>query len=917
MKKTLGRLGMNTRMKIIATCVGAAIAQMASNNVRADSGVGVDTILGNTLNPYTRSSGDYKDPDGLGQNEHSRGPTGFLQAEPNLLRDPTVTASGWQYKGSVEGGAINVFGSDGNAKFREYKDVEPGLFLNNFNVEAEKPDSANFVEAFGGGLGNQDQYYGVTFGRYNDWKVKAFYNETPHTFTSSYKSLWSNLGSKNLVLNAGLTPGGTTNAATTQASIQASLANTSPSTLEIVRKKGSIRADLTLDNWKVFAGYSNEKREGSRPFGATFGGGGGGGNVEIPESIDNNTHDFLAGVQWANNLQALNVTANVSMFRNNIDTMTFENPIFATLNGSTGLTATTFTRGTFDLHPDNDFYNIKGEYAHRFPDLLNSRFTALYSYSGLRQDDKLIAPTEYPLTGGTVTAGGASLANNWNTTAALSQQSAKAKINTQLLDLGLTLNPINDLDVRAKVRYYETENKTEYWACNPLTGQWGRVINDGSGLALVTGQANATYTTVAAATAALNGAGCNLAAVQALGITPAAGNTNIRNIPYQYKQFNYNLSGDYRFSRNQSFNAAIERETFNRDYRERDKTWEDKLKVGYVNRSLEGGTVRLSLETDRRRGSDYITDPYESFYSVSMGPLPTTGNVASWVHNIAQFRKFDLADRDQNILNGRFNYALAPDIDFGVTLQLRDIKYPNSDYGRNDHQKLNSLGFDLNWQASTDMSFYGFFAYQDGQIKQANVQPNACAIGTTYSFWSNGVVNTGAAVAGATLVTTVAINAANWESICGAASATNPLYPTSRTWDVTQKDKNNVLGLGFKYDFGKAKLNTDYVFSRARTSINYGYNAAALGITTTLPLVGNGFSDLVFDQHILDVGILFPVDKRTALRLIYRYETMKIRDWHYDGVAVNPMPATNAVYLDQGPKDYTAQLIGLLVKVDF
>jgi hypothetical protein len=35
------------------------------------------------------------------------------------------------------------------------------------------------------------------------------------------------------------------------------------------------------------------------------------------------------------------------------------------------------------------------------------------------------------------------------------------------------------------VRYYETRNDMQYQSCNPLTGQWGRLLNDGSGLSLV------------------------------------------------------------------------------------------------------------------------------------------------------------------------------------------------------------------------------------------------------------------------------------------------------------------------------------------------------------------------------------------------------------------------------------------------
>ena len=36
------------------------------------------------------------------------------------------------------------------------------------------------------------------------------------------------------------------------------------------------------------------------------------------------------------------------------------------------------------------------------------------------------------------------------------------------------------------MRYYDTDNRTEYLACNPLTGQWGRLLNNGSGGSFVT-----------------------------------------------------------------------------------------------------------------------------------------------------------------------------------------------------------------------------------------------------------------------------------------------------------------------------------------------------------------------------------------------------------------------------------------------
>ena len=50
----------------------------------------------------------------------------------------------------------------------------------------------------------------------------------------------------------------------------------------------------------------------------------------------------------------------------------------------------------------------------------------------------------------------------------------------------IILNPAQALAVKGKVRYFDTDNSTEFLACNPLTGQWGRLLNNGSGGSFVT-----------------------------------------------------------------------------------------------------------------------------------------------------------------------------------------------------------------------------------------------------------------------------------------------------------------------------------------------------------------------------------------------------------------------------------------------
>jgi len=542
----------------------------------------------------------------------------------------------------------------------------------------------------------------------------------------------------------------------------------------------------------------------------------------------------------------------------------------------------------------------------------------------MRQNESLIPPTDYALTGGTVTAGGVSLANQWNTTAALSRQTADARIDTLLADVGLAFKPANALDMKAKLRFYETDNSMQYLACNPLTGQWGRLLNDGSGLSLVLANTTPGANPAGTSANAFNAGRCDLQATRGINLVPAAGNVPIASMPADYKQVNAVIGADYRVRSATTVNAAIEREMFHRDWRERERTWEDKVKLGLVERGFFEGTLRLSYEFGKRSGSDYNSNPYDPFYSASFGPDPTANGIAvqSWFHSIEQFRSFDIADRRQNVLNGRVNHSFAPTVDAAITFQAKDADYPAL-YGRTGHQRANSLTFDANYQSGSKGELYGFISLQNAAMDQRGVQPNQCVIGQTYYFFSDGSVaaaTTGAAAPaappGTTLVATQAVTGTNWRALCGAESPTSPLFPESRTWDVRSRDANRVFGVGFKYDLGKAKLDGNVTHNFGRTRIRYTYNAAALGMSPLqAALAGDGLSDLIFRQTIASVSVVVPLQKDVSLRFLVRREIGKIRDWHYDGVAVNPMPANNALFLDAGPQDWTASVIGVFVQM--
>ncbi len=966
------------RVKSLAVCIAVALAQWGSGSALADSAIGVDTALGNAMNPPGRSA----IPRPLAQDGYDtvrRSPTGQLYGVPYEQADERAkTAGGWEYSGGVEAGLSSGDADQKNGQFRQYKDLKNGPTLNYFEVEADKPDSAAYIQAFGGGLGQHDQFYGVQFGRYNDWKVRLFYNETPHVFTDTWKPLFTGEGTGTLttglsapVMVTSGKPGigaaplvscsvaapcwsyggktysnltalaaingitGTANASTgamptsgttpqsgLAKAIADKLSGAAEGELGLVRKKAGARADMFLsDNWKGYASYTQEARVGARPFAMNEG------NIsaEIAEPIDYTTHEFMGGLQYADALTQANLRASASLFRNNISTLNVEYPLLsaATPNGA-------LQTATYALSPNSEAFNLKGEFARSLPDLYKGRFNATVAWGTSRQDDHLLAPISDAQSAQLAAAGvtkwtgtsigyaaNSALVSNWNSSAALSQTSAKQRIDTTLVDLGLSLRPLDALAIKGSYRYYDSVNHGGYTAYNPLTGQFGRGLADGNGIGnqdlvvglapgATPGSAGSCYVPPGLASNALI-ANCTFGLA---GAVANGANIPVFGQPRSTKQSNFGVTADYDLGRATSLNAALEREDFHRDFRERADTWEDKLKLGYTNRALGNTTLRASVEADRKRGGEYR---YRTFEDLGTG-LPGL-DVATQIANAGSkgyaaiaaglfnrysyvFRKYDQADRDQQIVNARLNMLASDDLDLGASVQAKNINYPNSFYGL-EKDLQNSVTVDLNYQPSSGQSVYGFYTFQQ----------------------SRRAMNLTSGVASATNTACSAANLTQYGySACSDnINGDNGARPLSSAWSSENHDRNNVLGLGYQGDFGQIRFGIDYTVSSSATNISYAYGSTALSNVAGTQaaaalLAGNALPSMTFVQQTLNFNLLMPINKKLSMRLFDRYENGRVVDWHYDRVITGAVANydSGSLLLDSGPQNYRNNVIGLL-----
>lgn len=1020
---------MNTRphMKMLVVSIGVALAQWGASSAFADSAVGVDMANGNTLNPPGRSAIPRPMAED-GFDTVRRSPSGQLYGVPyDGTTETTRTEGGWEYSGGIEAGVLGGNADTKNALFRKYKDLKNGGYLNYFEVEADKAGSAHYMSVFGGGTGQADQFYGMQFGRYNDWKTRLFYNETQHVFSSNWRSLMNGEGTGNLTTGLaapkadapsvsatiaaratalGLTAVGTGNCTATlpcwsyngklyssalasglingiggtytvagnvatktpnsaqsgmAAAIAGKLATMPDSELSLIRKKGGARFDKTItDNWKGYFSYTQEARQGARPFSFTQGNNL---STEIAEPIDYTTHDFLAGVSYSDRLTQANLRFSASLFRNNISTLNVQYPLLspgfnAAGTGVAGPFAAIQT-ATFDLYPDNNAFNLKGEFARSLPDFYQGRFNAAVSFGTSQQDDPLLAPISpmqlqnliangyyNPTTGvgtlpGVANVGFPTLGNpvniaNWiDPQTAMSQQTGKQRIDTALLDLGLSVKPTDALSLKGAFRFYDSANKGGYTAYNPSTGQFGRGPNEGNGAfetivgwnkAVAIGAPGSCYLLPGQRVIGTMPAACAFGAPAVAGgalLVTNGNNTPVFGQARSTQQMNYGLSADYDFSRTSSINASLEREDFNRDFRERDKTWEDKFKLGFVNRGLTNATLRGSYEVDSKRGSDYnyrtfadlgtglpglsIPEQFAAAQALTIAALPGataaqiaaaapyTGYVIAPVTGLVNryaygFRKYDQADRDQNIFNIRLNYQAREDLDLGLVLQTKDIKYPNSQYGA-DTDKQDSLSLELNFQPASGDNLYAFYSYQKGQ--------------------QSAKYNTGAgpANAAACAITGTTVYA-SWLASCADA-----LRPTTTAWSSETTDRNDVLGLGYQTRIGNMQFGVDYTYAVSTTDIRYNYGAAAV-LAAQVAAAGAGLPNMTYVQQTLNFNLLIPINKRLSVRLYDRVEIGGVTDWHYDGVVHNAVTNYDlgATQLDSGLTDYHANVIGFFIQ---
>ena len=797
---------MRTRGLLFLATTAAALATALP--ARADSAVGVNTQLGAQLNPSGQIIFLPTDPNGLSIFQNSRSPTGLLYPRPPLYPEMVQSSSNpdWWSSAWAEAGYMGTAGRAGAATFREYGDWGSGFLISSAGFLAENRKDASYISAQAGNIARDDQYYQVSAGKYGLVNATVFFDSIPHVFSTDAKVLWNGAGTGRLTL-----PADPCNPVVCGAALPLS---SLPSTeLSLTREKGGLALTYTpFDMLEGFFRLATELREGRRALGATFGYTSEGGATEIVEPIHYRTIEVSGGARFKGETVQANLTYSGSFFRNDIPTLVWDNP------GYTGLSPGAYipTLGRMPLTPDNDYHTVKGDFAWVFS---KARFAASASYASMRQNEALLPPTiDSGLINGVVTPIDLS---NWNTTNALSQKTALAAIDTFNGFAQLQINPTAQLRLDFEVRDREEDNKTNYVALNPLTGQYGYIAIDG-GLAPFIPRLSGVYEP-----------------------SVAGERVQIRNIPFATDTLTMTAKANYRFANSDRVELAYTNKMVDNSIREVGSADDNRISAQFNTRSHEWGTFRISYEFATLNGDDYVSYPYGPYNSTSLpGYIPrfSTGDAA---FTLGPLRKYDIADRTENAVKAQTNFIVSDKTDFQLTGNYRNDDY-KANYGLKSAE-LYDVNAELTYQYSLNTTFNIFYSFQGHRRDVSNINPQG--------------------------------------RLSPDDSAGSLSYPLANAWSESADDQNHVFGVGVHHQIDKFTIDLNYAFTYSNSGLGYTYASTGAFFSSLTPAqAGSAFPDATFKHHLLETSVLWKYTDKIAVRGYYRLEYEQIEDFHYTGL---------------------------------
>jgi MtrB/PioB family decaheme-associated outer membrane protein len=513
------------------------------------------------------------------------------------------------------------------SKFNEYRDVRNGFYLRRVDVKFEDVlNTKNYVRLQSQRTLYHDQSYLGTFGEFGKFKIQFRYDEIPHTYSNTTRTLYTAASPGVWVYPALIRQSVQAYQATVPAppgtSVQM-LINTqvvpqsSFITPAILRKAGAALFSYDLSEaWSLNGSFFRESERGTRPIGvimnsspsasATAGYG-----VELPEVLNYFNNLVKFGTEYGKRKWGIQAAYIGSFFQNDTQQMTWDNPFrFSNETVANPLT------GRMSLYPDNQAHNFSFAGAADFTKYM--RVMASVSPGWLRQNEPFLPYT----TNTAINTCGTGGAQPCTSLAVLPAASLSGDKQTLAMNYTLVTTAWKSLQLKAMYRQYDYNNNTPIFNLTPVEGD-------------------------------------------------AAAPGSEQSTPFGFNRKNLEVSGEWFFAKKSSFKAGYAAEWMDRSHRDVAHSLENSVFTSVDWVPHKDLLVRVSY-----RHADRKPDVYQDDNSVD----PTTGldvtcagmtNV-SFTADQRCSRRFDEAARLRDRGDGLIQYSPTDKLTlsaFGGTLQ--------------------------------------------------------------------------------------------------------------------------------------------------------------------------------------------------------------------------------------------------------
>ena len=512
------------------------------------------------------------------------------------------------------------------SKFGEYRDMRDGFYVRRFDFHYDNIlGSREYVSLKSQRSLYRDQSYLATLGQYGKFKIQFRYDEIPHTYSNTARTLFTQTS-----------PGVWSFPAQVRLALQSSAAANLPSliagtgvnvgqgvvtdfnfiTPSIIRKAGTVLASYDVTpQWNLNARFWRESQRGTRPIGlimntspsasATAGFG-----VELPETINYFNNVIRVGTEYGTRAGSIQVAYMGSFFQNNTGQMTWDNPFRLTDE-----TVSNPLSGRVGLYPDNQahYLNLAGA-----ADVTKyMRFMASITPGWLGQTDAFLP---YTINSAINTCGDGTQA--CTSLGVLPASSLSGSKQTLAMNYTLVTTAWKNVQLKAGYRQYDYNNHTRVLDFTPVQGD-----------------------------AAAPGAE--------------------ENTPFGFNRKTLEVSGEWFFAKKSSFKAGYEGEWMDRSHRDAAHSLENSFFTAVDWVPIRDLLFRLSYRHSDRKPDVYQDDLASD--PVTEDPVPCTDTTTvSFTEDQRCHRRFDEAARLRNRADFLVQYSPTDKTTlsaFGGTLQ--------------------------------------------------------------------------------------------------------------------------------------------------------------------------------------------------------------------------------------------------------